>query len=253
MGSLILCHKKKAKQPYEIIRIHRKIYTIEELCYYLCSHLYLIDYTIVNKELCDWISEELELTELAKTLRASVKKHDSAEHFILTILKASGIYTTGEMLHIQNVLEKLKNQNGTERQKFKADSLLENGELSEAIVVYQSILNGERDESVDGKFYGKIYASLGTAYGRMFLYEEAAKMYESGFQICEEEPMLVAYLYCCRRYMNEEEYKLLLSRSEIYRSIDVLLQQKIEETEQKTVDAASTGKIEQYKKEYRKM
>ena len=44
MGSLILCYKKKAKQPYEITRIHRKIYTIEELCYYLCNNLYLIDY-----------------------------------------------------------------------------------------------------------------------------------------------------------------------------------------------------------------
>ena len=31
MSSLILCHKKKAKNAYEIARIHRKIYTIEEL------------------------------------------------------------------------------------------------------------------------------------------------------------------------------------------------------------------------------
>ena len=29
MGSLILCHNKKASQPYKITRIHRKIYTIE--------------------------------------------------------------------------------------------------------------------------------------------------------------------------------------------------------------------------------
>lgn len=59
MGSLILCYKKKAKQPYEITRIHRKIYTIEELCYYLCNNLYLIDYTIMNEQLCDWLEEEL--------------------------------------------------------------------------------------------------------------------------------------------------------------------------------------------------
>lgn len=34
MGSLILCHKKKAKHPYEISRIHTRISTLEELCYY---------------------------------------------------------------------------------------------------------------------------------------------------------------------------------------------------------------------------
>lgn len=30
------------------------------------------------------------------------------------------------------------------------------------------------------------------------LYEEAAKMYEAAFQICEEESMRRAYLYCCK-------------------------------------------------------
>ena len=38
MGSLILCHKKRAKQPYMITRVHIRIYTIEELCYYICNN-----------------------------------------------------------------------------------------------------------------------------------------------------------------------------------------------------------------------
>ena len=54
MGSLILCHKKRAKRPFEISRVHMRIYTIEELCYYICNNLYLIDYTIVNELLCRW-------------------------------------------------------------------------------------------------------------------------------------------------------------------------------------------------------
>ena len=68
MSSLILCHKKKARRAYEIARIHRRIYTIEELCYYLCNHLYLVDYTIMNEKLCDWLNEELELSELSDNL-----------------------------------------------------------------------------------------------------------------------------------------------------------------------------------------
>ena len=58
MGSLILCHKKRAKQPYMITRVHIRIYTIEELCYYICNNLYLIDYTLMNRQLCEWIREE---------------------------------------------------------------------------------------------------------------------------------------------------------------------------------------------------
>ena len=83
MGSLILCHKKRAKHPYEITRIHKRIYTIEELCYYLCNNLYLIDYTIINEQLCRWIRDELELVSLAESLMEMLKNHVSVEQFVL--------------------------------------------------------------------------------------------------------------------------------------------------------------------------
>ena len=75
MSSLILCNKKRAKQPYEVSRIHCRIYTLEELCYYLSNNLYLIDYTIVNERLCDWIEAELGLLRLAEQLRTMLQKH----------------------------------------------------------------------------------------------------------------------------------------------------------------------------------
>lgn len=229
MSSLILCHKKKAKQAYEIARVHRRIYTIEELCYYLCTNLYLIDYTIMNEALCDWLEEELELTELGANLRELVEQNATIEQFIITILSNSAIYTRGELQQIEDVLEKLKNQKPIEKQKYKADNLLDNGSVKSAIMVYQDILHGERDESVEGKFYGRIYANLGAAYGRLFLYEEAAKMYESAYQICEEKFMLKAYLYACRSYMSSEQYMNLLSRSQMYQDMDAELSEEAKE------------------------
>ena len=165
MGSLILCHSKKARQPYEITRVHKKIYTLEELCYYICNFPYLVDYTLVNKKLCDWIEEELEKEKLAKQLNDCLKSHGSVEQFVLYILKDSGIYMANELSHIEGILTQLKNQKDVEKQKYKADSLLKNGETEAAIRGYLSILHGEQDESVEPKFYGKVYGCLGTAYG----------------------------------------------------------------------------------------
>ena len=91
MGSLILCHKKRAKHPYEITRIHKRIYTIEELCYYLCNNLYLIDYTIINEQLCRWIRDELELVSLAESLMEMLKNHVSVEQFVLYVLNDAKI------------------------------------------------------------------------------------------------------------------------------------------------------------------
>lgn len=173
MGSLILCHKKRAKQPYEISRVHMRIYTIEELCYYICNNLYLIDYTIINRQLCDWIGDELELSGLAETLREELRQNCSMEQFVLTILKESTIYAAADINRIQNILEHLQNQKDVERTKYKADSLQGSGEYETAILVYQSIINKEWDDSVEKTFYGHVYACLGAAYGHLFLYEEA--------------------------------------------------------------------------------
>lgn len=144
MGSLILCHDQHAAHPYEITRIHCKIFTMEELCYYLCNNLYLIDYTIMNEQLCGWLEEDIGKRELADQLRDVIRMRGSVEKFVLTILKSSGIYKEAEMIRIQNVLERLKNQKDIERQKYKGDNLLESGEVEEAILVTE-----------DGEIYKK--------------------------------------------------------------------------------------------------
>lgn len=253
MSSLILCHKKKAKQPYEIARIHRRIYTIEELVFYLCNHIYLIDYTIMNEHLCDWLEEELELNELADNLRSLLEQNGTMEQFVVTILAYSSIYTTGELKQIQDVLETLKNQKPVEKQKYKADNLLQSGSAKSAIMAYQEIIHDERDESVDSKFYGRVYGCLGAAYGRLFLYEEAAKMYEAAFQICEEESMLKAYLYACRNYMSKEEYHGLLRRSQVYMNLDAVLVEEVQEIEDGVQVLQYEDTLDNWKNKYRRL
>lgn len=252
MGSLILCHKKKAKQPYEISRIHKRIYTIEELCYYLCNNLYLIDYTIINEQLCRWIGEELELPELAQGLTDLLKAHTSVEQFVLRVLDESCIYTQGELKHIQNVLEKLKNQRDVERQKFKADTLMESGELESAILVYMSIVNGERDETIDSRFYGRVYACLAGAYGKAFLYEEAARMYEKAYKICEDSRMLEGYLYACYRYLPVDEYQKMITENDVLLDVDNKLAVKIAEAKSAVEIEPSKELLETWKREYRR-
>lgn len=253
MGSIILCHKKKARRPYEISQVQRRIYTIEELCFYLSSHLYLIDQTIVNDRLCAWLEEELDMQDLAAQLRQILEQNGSAEQFAVAILAHSAIYTTADLGQIQTALNALKNQKPIERQKYKADNLLESGAVGQAIRIYQSIVCGEPDERVDKKFYGRVYACLGSAYGRLFLYKEAAKMYEAAFQICEEPAMQKAYVYACRRMMSEEEYERFLEKSQAYREVEDSLRGEIEQIEQNVCFVPEADTLEQWKEQYRRM
>ena len=252
MGNLVLCHEQHAAHPYEISRIHCKIYTIEELCYYLCNNLYLIDYTIMNEQLCKWLDEELGLSALSEQLREMMQMHGSVEKFVLTILKESKIYREAQMIRIQNVLERLKNQKDIERQKFKGDNLLESGEIEEAILVYQEILNEERDESVEDKFYGQIYAGLGAAYGKLFLYQEAAKMYDHAYKICEDKKYLKPYLYASYKYMSMEEYHILLTKHADYVEVNAQMRQEVEDVKAKSLSENNEIQIDEWKRKYRR-
>ncbi len=252
MGSLILCHDIHATHPYEITRIHCRIFTIEELCYYLCNNLYLIDYTIMNEQLCTWLDEELGMTELAGSLRDVLRLKGSVEKFVLTILKASKIYREPEMIRIQNVLEHLKNQKDIERQKYKGDNLLESGEVEEAILVYQAILNQDKDESVDEKFYGKIYAGLGAAYGRLFLYQESARMYDRAYQICGDKELLKPYLYASYKYMSMEEYHILITKHDDYMEVNAQMRREIDEIRKNLQVDTSPVLLEKWKRQHRR-
>lgn len=252
MGNLILCHDRHATHPYEITRIHSRIYTIEELCYYLCNNLYLIDYTIMNPQLCEWLEEELGMDRLAAELKDVLRLHGSVEKFVLTILKSSKIYREPEMIRIQNVLEHLKNQKDIERQKYKGDNLLESGEVEEAILVYQEILNQEKDETVDEKFYGRIYAGLGSAYGRLFLYQEAARMYDRAYQICQDKTLIKPYLYASYKYMSLEEYHILITKQDDYMEINAQMRREIDEIKKSIPEECGPELVEKWKRQHRR-
>ncbi len=250
MGSLILCHRKRARQPYEIARIHMRIYTIEELCYYICNNLYLIDYTMVNRQLCNWIDKELELPKLAEKLREELRQNGSMEQFVLTILRESTIYATGDINKIQGILEHLKE---VERMKYKADSLQKSGEYETAILVYQSIINREWDNSISKLFYGRVYASLGAAYGRRFLYEEAARVYLEAYRICGDMELLRTYLYCCYKALPGEQYVKMLSGNSAFLNMDSAMKEEIREI-QRGIDLDMPEELfEQWRKEYRRI
>ena len=55
MGELILCSHPIAAMPYYIDNISLNVYSLEELCYYIENHLYLIEADFMSEELCLWI------------------------------------------------------------------------------------------------------------------------------------------------------------------------------------------------------
>ena len=87
MSGYILCQTKKAEIPYYIENISTNVYSLEELCYYFYKNIYLIDESIINERLCNWLKDELGLSKLYEKLYRILEKEEGTSAFILAIFR----------------------------------------------------------------------------------------------------------------------------------------------------------------------
>ena len=90
---LLLC-AKKAKNPY--VLPDKKIYSIEELCYYIYNNPYMINITFFTRELIDFIENELSMVSLAQKLKRGIDYGENIVDLVMHIFDASNYYTTAQ-------------------------------------------------------------------------------------------------------------------------------------------------------------
>lgn len=205
MSGYILCQVKKAGKPYFIENVSVNIYTIEELCFYLCNNLYLIDHTIRNEELSRWLEEELGLRALAAKTRSHLKATDSLGEFLYPILKEINYLDYEELRALNNRLTQMAEESSEVGKKKRADCLVANGMYVDAIQSYQEILKNE--ERLKPAFAAGIYHNLGCAFSYLFQKEEAVECFWKAYGKVHTESTLRIYLVAYSDCKGMEAYE----------------------------------------------
>ena len=118
-GKLYFMSGKTASMPYYIENISTNIYSIEELCYYFYHNIYLLDETILNEHLCDWIRKELGLERLYRRLYKILEEEEGTAEFILAVFKEINYLSHQEFKKLNENLNLLKQQPAVQREKKK--------------------------------------------------------------------------------------------------------------------------------------
>jgi hypothetical protein len=134
MGELILCSHPIAAMPYYIDNISLNVYSLEELCYYIENHLYLIEADFMSEELCLWIGQELDEKDLAQSLRSVLLGNGSLSDFTELILRSCGYCSEDTIRHIRSVLLDMQNKSVFECSKIRADRYMESEKYVKNIV-----------------------------------------------------------------------------------------------------------------------
>ena len=207
MSGYILCQIKRASFPYYIENISTNIYSIEELCYYFHHNIYLLDETIINEQLCDWLRDELDLQKLYRKLYKILEEERGTGDFILAVFKEINYLTHEEFKKVNEELVLLEKLLPAVRTKKKADYLVGNGMYVNAIRIYENALKGVGLDGLGSQYEGEIYHNMGCAYLHLFQMEEGEKCLKKAYEKLHTKYILKHYLTSCRLHMSEQEWK----------------------------------------------
>ncbi|MCD7735449.1 MAG: hypothetical protein LUI07_00530 [Lachnospiraceae bacterium] len=210
-----LCLPRQANQPYYIENIRTGIYSLEELCFYLYNNLCLIDETIINEKLCDWIRDELCLKRLYRQLYEQLEKMESgssrdASAFVLPIFREAGYLSSQEMRDFQDRLSKLEVQSDEMKQKLRGDYLVKEKMYARAVWMYRRILKNRNPGKLGSQFYASVWNNLGAACAGLFQFEEAADCFWESYSLVRAKETFRKYVSALPMFLSEEEYQARL-------------------------------------------
>lgn len=235
MSKLILCSGARTKIPYCFASTGIRVYSIEELCYYIFHYIYMIEEDIYSDALIDWIQTELKLSERAEKLKQLKRQNADVKTMVTFVLCSADYYTEAE---IKGLLKKLDNIIGmpkVRRSCIKASNCLSEGQYPEAAAEYERILESEEAKDLSPEEYGDVLHNLAIAKVHTSGLKEAAQLLYQAYERNHREESLCQYLYALRLLEHEVLYRDKLEEyqvgEELQTTLDHFMEQKSEEAE----------------------
>lgn len=207
-----VCVGDYATTPYCIAGLDIHVYCMEELCYCLRENAFLLDLSLLEEKLVDWIGGSCGVKELAKELYPMVRKQGSLSSFVTLILEYVGLYDNETVREVERVLKEGSGLSGIEKRKNQVDYLVRKKKYPAAVNRYDDLLSRWNEESQRGvqmpsqKVKAQILHNKGVALACMMVYGAAAECFKEANEIVADESTYQSYLAAKRMELSEEDY-----------------------------------------------
>lgn len=207
MGKVMICREPSAKTPYYIESMGIRLYSMEELAFFLYENIYLADRRMLGERLWDWLRGEMHNPELAEKLKKGAEAGSSIQNMVLTILRSVRYYSQEELQELSARMKILNTYQEQERLKLRADEYFINGNYLAAIYEYEKIIDIRQSERLGVEFYAHVWNNLGVCHSRLFQFGQAARAFRTSWQYQKDPEVLKEYVFAMRLGLSDEDFE----------------------------------------------
>lgn len=190
MRESIVCVGRTGKEPYRFPETGVPVFSYEEICYYLSSHMICYIYTLPEEELLLYIRDELGLEKLYRQLSKLTDPDRDQMKYFSALFREGNYFSEDEIREILDEYRNLKNTPYPLQCKGMGDMLLRSGRAAMAIHYYQEALKSETMGRVET---GAAYHNMAIALSRLFRFEDAKIDFVKAYQYAGDEESLFCY------------------------------------------------------------
>lgn len=207
-----VCVGNYAKTPYRIPGLEINVYCMEELCYCMKENAFLLDLSLLDDGMLEWIERECGLKELAGALHPLIHKKGSLSGFVVMILEYVGFYDGETVREVEQVLKQGAGLSSIEKRKSQVDYLVRKKKYVSALYGYDLLLQRWEEQETEGavlpavSFLAAILHNKGVAYAGLMQYDMAAEFFMRAYERDEKEEYFIDYLAAKRMQLSENEY-----------------------------------------------
>ncbi len=227
MGRVYLCLGKNAEVPYYFERARIHVWNVEELCYFVRENAWVLEPSILNRELVRWVEEQCALADLARQLGQAVQGPHPVMDFVRTLFSYTGYCSGKDIQQVEKILNINENSSEVERSKARGDYFLQAGKYVAALREYEELTEGLT--GMDPAFLGKVYHNCGVARAKLFLFSEAAACFEQAWKLGHDPASARQYLMAMRFSLGEKEYVNFLAERPTWYAASLKLEEAFQQ------------------------
>lgn len=241
MSYVLLCEGRVAEQPYLITDLRKKIYTIEELCFYIYQNASLCGEELVKPQLINWIGTQCGYSDLQESIRTILNRDPKPEKIASQIFAYANYLTKQERDAVCERIRKYSLLSVVERKKMRADTNVVSGNYRDAIRDYEDILDKEEYRTEKEKHH--IIYNIGCCYGSLFYYNLAYEWFLKAAEMkIDTESDLTSALFCKYMELSEVDFSEFVNQQKQFQDIKTVFDAKLRDYNREYQTKASDAK-----------